>query len=225
MITLMHHAAVETSEGLDALLTIRCHARLLLIHRLLSSPKPPTRVLSILAGTTEEPVNESDLTLSDPKNYGYVLPCAAHSSTITSLSFEHLAKENPHTSFVHAYPGLVKTSALTNWIGNEWIRWLVDWTVVPLLQPPICVPIEEAGERGLFYLTSRRYAPLDADSAKAVGLVKGVEQGKGKGAYFVSRYGEEGEGKCMAGYRERGFEKDIWKHCLDVFEATLKKSV
>lgn len=76
------------------------------MHTLLTTLPPakrPKHILSVLAATTEEKVNEADLSLSDPANYGKILPCAAHSSTFTSLSFEHLAKEYPDTAFGKQY--------------------------------------------------------------------------------------------------------------------------
>ncbi|KAG8530120.1 uncharacterized protein KY384_005602 [Bacidia gigantensis] len=221
----------ETKEGLDRLMTIRYYSRLLFIHTLLSSlppPKRPKHVLSVLAGTTEAPVLETDLSLSSPANYGKFLPCAAHTATFTSLAFEHLAKQYPDTAFVHSYPGLVKTGGVTGWIGNAWVRWLVEWTLLPLTTP-FAVPVTEVGERGLFYLTSERFASREGKEGRGRGgnvrLVQGVEEAKGEGAYSVARYGDEGEGECMKGYRERGFGETVWKHSLWVFERALRKSV
>ena len=213
------------------MLVIRYYARALFVHRLLSSlseAKRPKRILAVLAGGTEEAVNESDLALSDPVNYGKILPCAAHSATFTSLAFEHLASLYPTTAFVHAYPGLVKTQALTNWISNAWVKWLIDWTIVPLVTP-FSVPLDEAGQRALFYLTSKRYPP-QKDDGKALGvelpenLDKAGVQGKG-GKYAVLRYGDLGDGKIMAEYRERDFGKTVWEHSLKTFDDALKKSI
>ncbi len=61
-----------------------------------------------------------------------------------------------------------------------------------------------------------------------VELPKNVEKatGQGKGGkYAVLRYGDLGDGKCMAGYRERNFDKTVWEHTLKTFDDALGKSV
>ena len=67
--------------------------------------------MSVLAGGLEGPINENDLSLSDPKKFS-VSAGNSHSATMLTLSFEHLARENPTVSFVHAFPGLVSTPLL-----------------------------------------------------------------------------------------------------------------
>ena len=222
----------ETREGLDAVFAIRYYSRALLIHRLLTflpRNKRPKHILSILAATTEAPVNESDFSLSNPVNYGKLLPVAAHSATFTSLVFERLAKEFSDTAFVHSYPGLVKTSSLTSWVESPLVKWLLEWIIVPLLTP-FTVGVEEAGERHLFYLTSQMYPSFngrkgDTTRVDGVKMLDGLQRAEGDGAYLVSRYGETGEGKCMKAYREREFGKTVWEHTLQIFEEVEKKSV
>ena len=150
-----------------------------------------------------------------------------HSATFTSLSIDLLAKKYPDTSFVHIYPGLVKTQQLTNWIKTPWIKFLADWVIVPMVTP-FTVGIEEAGARGLFYLTSARYPSLngkkDNDKIDGVKLVEGLQVAKGEGAYMLGKSGEEGEGKIMKTYRENGMRERVWGHSLEVFEGVMKKT-
>lgn len=209
-------------------MVLRYHARVLFIRELLSGldeAKRPRRVVAVLAGGTEKPVNESDLALVNPANFG-VMQAAAHSATMTSLAFEHLATLYPNTTFVHAYPGLVKTGALSGWTDKAWAKFAIDWVAVPLLTP-FCVPVDEAGERMVFYLTSKRFPPLNGGKgAWGVELPKGLEtatgQGKG-GKYAVLRYSDLGDGDCMAGYRERNFAATVWEDTERVMDEALKQ--
>ncbi|KAL9125992.1 MAG: hypothetical protein Q9217_004887 [Psora testacea] len=212
----------ETTEGLDALLSIRYYARMRFVQQLL--PLHPKHILSILAATTEGTLIEDDLSLKDPKKYG-ILSCAAHSSTMASLSFEHLAKQYPDTAFVHSYPGIVKTKALISGF-SWWTALLMKWIVLPLITP-FTTKVEDCGQLCLFYLTSKRYPSLNGKKSgggDGVDLPEGVEVAEGEGAYLVGAKGEIGAGKPMKGYRERGMGEKIWEHTENVFEEVGKKT-
>ena len=200
-------------------MSIRYYARMRFLQQLL--PLHPKHVLSVGAGTKEKPMIMSDLPLLDPKNYS-VMNNAANSTTMTSLSLEHLAKEYPKTAFVHAYPGIVKTPAL---FGRDfgWImQFLLTWILVPL-STPFCTDVGEAGQLGLFYLTSRRYASLEEQDG--VELVPGVKKAEGEGAYLVNETGETGAGPIMQEYRRDGMRGTIWAHTLEIFEKVGRKSL
>lgn len=209
----------ETKEGLDTLLSVRYYSRMRFIQNLL--PLKPTRVLSILAGTQEATLLEDDLDLKFKGNYG-VGSCANHAATMMSLSFEYLAQQYPETSFVHGFPGLVKTPLLSKGF-SWWVAFLLTWIIVPLMTP-FSLSIEECGERQLFHATSARYPPKKSATsgaeARAAGVARpeGVEVAKGDGAYLLAWNGETGEGKCMKKYRERGMGKVVWDHTTKMFE-------
>ena len=207
----------ETTEGIDILLSLRYYARLRFIQQLL--PLHPTRVVSVLAGGAESSLKEDDLLLQKPGAYG-IMSCAAHTSTMTTLSFEHLASEHPDLSLVHCFPGLVKTPALTRF-SSWWVNLLMGWILVPLLTP-FTTTLEECSERTLFYLTSARFPSKNGSGG--VARPEGVPVAKGEGAYAVGSTSETGEGKPMAGYRERGMADTIWAHTLDVFKSVEEKA-
>lgn len=179
----------------------------------------------------EGKVLENDLTLKDPNNYGFAR-CADHAATFNSLTVEKFAEEYKDTTFVHMYPGVVKTRILGEAIKNPLLKWLVEWLVIPLMSP-IMLNVEDVGERGLFALTSERYQSRSAKEGEGKGgkgagvkLVEGVKVAeKGKGAYLIGKDGEEGEGKVMKGYRESGLRERLWENTLGVFDDVLKKSV
>ncbi|KAL8728116.1 MAG: hypothetical protein Q9181_005458, partial [Wetmoreana brouardii] len=107
----------ETKEGLDTHLSLRYYSRLRFAHNLLPllSRAPFPHVVSVLAAGQEGRIYEDDLSLKH--NYG-VLACANHGTTMTSLVFEFLAKENPKVAFVHVYPGYVRTGIMQS--GFSW---------------------------------------------------------------------------------------------------------
>ena len=198
------------------MVALRCYARLRLIQQLL--PLRPVRIVSVLAATTEGPLKEDDFALRDPGSYTF-MRCAHHTTTLTSLAFEHLAKEHPDVSFVHMFPGMVKTPAFQRL--NVFVSFLFTWILLPLLTP-WCVPLQESGERTLFYLTSARYAPKEGPAG--VSRPEGVDSAKGDGAYLVGSKGDEGEGKPMAEYRQRGLGMTVWKHMEELFAEIENKS-
>ena len=217
-LTYTFYVFAATTEGVDVLLMLRYYVRLRFVQQLL--PLHPSRIVSVLAGTTEGVLVEDDLTLSKPGNYG-ILPCANHSSTMTSLSFEHLAKEHPEISFVHMYPGFVKTAVFGR-VSSPWIRFLLEWVLLPLVTP-FSVSVEESGERTLFHLTSARYPPKEGPAG--VPRPDGVPVAQGEGSvYLLGKDGETGAGKPMAGYRERDMGTTIWAHTTDLFKEIQNKS-
>ena len=145
-----------------------------------------------------------------------------------SLAIEHLASIYKDTSFVHSYPGLVKTRQLTEWVKTGWIKWLMDWVLTPLLTP-FTTGLEDVGNRCLYYLTSKQYPSWNGqgDKGKADGIEvgDGVKVSPGKGAHLVYEMSDPKEGKVMKQYREDGTREKVWEHSLGIWEAALKKSI
>ncbi|KAL2828382.1 hypothetical protein BJY01DRAFT_228435 [Aspergillus pseudoustus] len=119
---------------------------------------------------------------------------------MTSLSLEQLAKANPAVSFVHSYPGVVKTGLLRDF--GALAQALVN--VLFFLARPWTVPLEESGERQL-------YAATGVPRNRAVG------EGSGR-PYLVSWDGEpRGNQNVLGLYREKKIGEVVWKHTRDVF--------
>ncbi|EFX06377.1 short chain dehydrogenase reductase [Grosmannia clavigera kw1407] len=147
----------ETAEGLDASMSTRYYSRLRAVQGLLSllNEASSPRVVSILAGGQEVKLNDEDLDLRKPGNYS-IANAAYHSATMLTLAFEHLARENPRISFVHAFPGVVATPLLSR--GSTGIKRLLMAGIVQPLVSLFSLSVDEAGARALFYLTSDRYS-------------------------------------------------------------------
>jgi NAD(P)-dependent dehydrogenase (short-subunit alcohol dehydrogenase family) len=103
----------DTHEGLGPSMTTRYYSRLRAVQLLLpllnnSTAVQSPRVISVLSGGLEGPINEQDLDLGDPQNYSY-WNAAVHSATMRTLALERIARQNPRLSTVHWFPGPVAT--------------------------------------------------------------------------------------------------------------------
>ena len=134
-------------------------------------------------------------------------------------------------SFVHTYPGTVNTAligkvkGLPGMLLRAYIRFLGWW---------ICVPIEEAGERGVFAATSARYKARnggegDADMEVGEGdiVAIGTNGEVGSGVYAVGWDGEiagQRSRKILAELRESGAVEAIARHTQSEFRRIEKGS-
>ena len=198
--------SIDTKEGLETCFVLSYYARVRLVCNLLpllrQSPRP--RVLSVLNGGKEKALHEQDIGLDQRWSPTAVIN---HTTTMTSLAFEHLAKENKEMTFLHSFPGLVRTDIFARLEPPEssGVVWRVTLAfirgLVAILLLCVGMPVEECGERQAFLLTTDRYGPgawrIDASSEQVI--TPGV----------LERYREEG-------WRERN-----WEHTMRVFDAAL----
>ncbi|CAG8429002.1 unnamed protein product [Penicillium salamii] len=212
----------ETDEGLDKKLSLHYYSRMRFLYNLLpqltnasnaqdatSGQSGLSRVLSVLDARGNAPLILNDLSLKE--NYS-LRNCANHAITMTSLSMEELAASYPATSFVHAYPGLVKTS-----VGRESGSLMkLALNAVFLLLTPMNVPLEESGERHLYAGTNPMFSPLNSKGDDAAIGSDGIQ---GSGSYLVgSDSAMVSNQKVLEGYRADGTRASIWKHTLDIFK-------
>ncbi|CAK7203117.1 hypothetical protein SEUCBS139899_005846 [Sporothrix eucalyptigena] len=205
----------DTSEGLEASMTTRYYSRIriaqLLLPLLNAAPHP--RVVSVLAGGLEAPIDEKDLSLSKPNAFS-VSASNNHTATMMTLSLEHLAQENPHISFVHTFPGLVSTPLLGK-TSSGLLGVFLRWVVAPLMTLFTTTPAE-AGERGLFYSTSARYGVDDGLLPLSDGLV--VAKKTPGGIFLVDAKGESADNeKVLGDLRKRNVGDAVWTHTQEVF--------
>ena len=208
----------ETKEGLEPSMTTRFYSRLRVTQGLLpllnASAHP--RVVSILAGGQEGKLKEDDLDLAKPGNYS-IINAAVHSATMLTLSYEHLAKENPRISFVHAFPGWVATPSLGRG-SSGLLNLFMTWIILPLGNL-FALSVDEVGSRALFYATSDRYS---VSGSGGVPLVEGiVKSPQSKDGVFLSNDKSESADneKVLADFRARGVDDKVWRHSQEVFDA------
>jgi hypothetical protein len=199
------------------------YARTRFITNLLPHLKQATnlrRVVSVLAGTHEGPIDTSDF---QARNMS-VLKLRGHVVSMTDLALETLAAQAPEVSFINDYPGAVKTGIGRE--SNSFLTWFMTF-VLMIIGPLIYIPNQESGERHLFFATSGKYPPRVADGASGVSVVgavavaKGTDGKVGSGVYSIGSDGEEAGPKVvvlLAGIREQGLAEKVWQHTVGEFE-------
>lgn len=207
----------ETAEGLEPSMTTRYYSRLLAAQGLLPllNAAASPRVVSILAGGQEGKMHEEDLDLRKPENFS-IVSSAVHSATMLTLGYEHLAKENPRISFVHAFPGFVATPLFSRG-STGFLRLLMVYIVQPLAYL-VATSADDAGARALFYSTSDRYSVAGGTVPLAAGIEKSPKSG---GGIFLSNDKSESvdNEKVLADLRARKIDEKVWTHTMEIFHA------
>ncbi|KAF2811008.1 uncharacterized protein BDZ99DRAFT_508375 [Mytilinidion resinicola] len=213
-----------TSENLHLLTATTYYSRLRFIANLLPllrySPSPLSHVVFVAGGGREGPLDSTDF----PALRVPLLQIRGHLTSLITLGLEAVAKLAPEVTFVHDYPGTVKTPLMDHMDG---LHGFVIRTYVALLGRWVCVPVEESGERHLYLATSARYPPAKGGEA-GIGVeegVTGVAVGStgevGSGVYSVG-WDCESSGpqviELLAGLREKGMVEEVWKHTEGEFE-------
>lgn len=197
----------NTSEGLDPSMTTRYYSRLRAVQKLiplLNKSAQSPRILSILAGGQEAPINEDDLDCRE--NYAF-WPASVHTATMGTLALERFARENPRLSIVHWGPGPVVTPLFEK--AKQFGMGLPN----PMSQ-------DESGQRALYLATSDRYAVEKG----FVGDLDGSGDAKqsGGGIFLVGPQGESRDNEAfLKDMRDRGVAENIWKFTEKVFAESI----
>jgi hypothetical protein len=184
--------STETEEGLHypAALTIYCRNRF--ISNLLPHIQRATalrRVVTTFAGGWEGQIDMDDFE-------GYHISrfqSMGHNASIVTLALEGHHKAAPEVSYVHNFPGSVKSGIDRGDIGL-FMRTMK--TIFKLFAPLLNIPLEVSGDRHVFLCTSARYSNGPEDKAAGVPLVDGLELAegidgqRGSGVYTVDETGE-----------------------------------
>ena len=222
----LNYLCTETSEGLDRKLTTNYYARMRFTQQLLpllqaASPQL-SRVVSVLS-PGEESLTSFHLDDLGLKNNFSLRTAACHAIIMTDFAFEEMAKQHPTTSFVHAYPGIVKTGF--NKEAGFVIKTAANAAYV--LLAPWKVNIQESGERHLYAATSAAY-PAKSGNEGGVDMgnekvMKGSTGEIGSGAYLIGSDGElRANEKALKELRSKGAGQQIWEQTIHTFD-TVKK--
>jgi len=213
----------ETTEGLDRKLTTNYYARMRFTQQLLpllqKAPPELSRVVSVLAPGEESRTN-FHLDDLDLKRSFTLRTAACHAVTMTDFSFEEMSKQAPTVSFVHSYPGVVKTGF--NKEAGFAVRMASNLAFT--LLSPLTVGIQESGERHLYAATSAAFPPknggkggVEVESDK---FMKGSGGEVGSGAYLIGWRGEfRGNEKVLRELRDSGAGPKIWQHTTELFKS------
>jgi hypothetical protein len=197
---------------------------------LLSRSQSLARVVNIFLAGKEGTIDEQDLEL---RNNMTPEARRTHCVTMTTLEVEELSIRNPSISFIHLYPGWVKTNLYLS--ETSMMPKLMSYVVFPTLSmykmlpfvTPIAIGVGESGERTVFIGTSARFPPARPVNPNAAGtkllpgmsVALGTNGYPGSGGYALGWDGEpNGNQKLLQSYRDTGAIKRIWEHTLGVFE-------
>ncbi|KAF3001564.1 hypothetical protein E8E14_000157 [Neopestalotiopsis sp. 37M] len=219
----------QTSEGLSYPMALAYYARARFIVNLLPQLKRAQslrRVITVGAGTKEGAIYPDDF---QANNLG-MLTFRGHLTSMITLSLDAIAKQAPEVSFVHDYPGFVKTGLSRELTGvTASITKVMFQPLMAILQ----IPIEETGERQLYLATSARFPPRDGSGAEGVALGEGVTTSVGfdgtpAGGVYSVDYEAEGPGQkveeILQNYNKSGMGEKVWSHTEEEFVRITGKS-
>jgi hypothetical protein len=212
---------IDTAEGIPLMTAVSQHSRVRLAYDLLPQLRQASglrRVVSVLAATKEGKLHADDLHLRKVS----LLDVRGHASAAMTLSLEALARQAPEVSFIHNFPGSVRTSLIRADSG------LLLRTVgflsarIPFSRH---MSHDECAARHEFLCVSARYPPRAGGDGDAKGaavpvhgdmdVAVGADGQKGSGVYSVDELGEAASGQVvtlLAKYRGEGMLDKIWEH-------------
>ncbi|THY21739.1 hypothetical protein D6D01_06455 [Aureobasidium pullulans] len=217
-----------TVEGLHYPAAIAVHARNRFINNLLPLINNATslrRVISVFIATLEGEIQMDDF-------QGWHMKLMAnrdHAASITTLSLESHHKDNPNVSFVHNFPGVIK-SGITR--GTSGVVLTALKAVVRIFGSLLYMPAEEAGDRHVFLSTSARYSAGEKDEAAGVPLsvapdlsfARGTDGKLASGVYSINASGESAGEKvedALASLRSRGMTQKV----MDTINTDIEKAL
>ncbi|MCJ1291833.1 hypothetical protein MMC34_003378 [Xylographa carneopallida] len=175
------------------------------------------RVVTVLCAGKEGPVDASDMQgwrVTD------MLAQRGQGASQLTLTLEALAAQAPDVSFIHNFPGSVKTNLIR---GGEPKIIAVGAFVAKIVNTfvDMFVPPEECGARHVFLATSAKYPAgkggeqsTGVPLPKGVGVARGTDGRSGSGVYSIDDQGESTGRKVeevLARLRREGLVDTIWQ--------------
>jgi len=220
-----------TEEGLDNGAAVTYYSRIRFIVNLLPLvQRAPSlrRIVTVFAGTKEGEVNVHDF----PGRSVPIIRLRGHLGSMMTLALEAIALESPGVTFIHSFPGSVKTD-----LGKDMktTPMMILRAVYKVIGPLVNIPYAEAGERQLFIATSARFPPVlaanavegtGAAAAAGVAISTGVivsagsNGQEGSGVYSVTCDGEPAPQKVreiLMRLRGDDVVRNLWLHIEEVF--------
>ncbi|KAI0399702.1 NAD(P)-binding protein [Xylaria palmicola] len=203
----------KTPEDLHLLAALNYYARIRFIDNLLPLMRRSSalrRVVTVGGGGHESHLDTTDFAaLRVPLD-----ELRGHLTSLVTLGLEAVAQTAPDVSFIHNYPGTVRTK-------------LIDYLPEEVLRTLEFMPLDESGERQLYMATSARFPPADGVGAVGVPLGEGVEVAVGassvlgSGMYSVGADCESASPdvlELLGGMRARGLAQEVRRHTEGEFQ-------
>ncbi|KAI0912847.1 hypothetical protein F4823DRAFT_138569 [Ustulina deusta] len=212
-------SGIQTAEGLNYHPALVYYCRTRFVINLLPQLRRASglrRVVTVAAGGKEGKIFADDL---QAKRLG-AISFRGHVTSMITLALNTLAKQAPDVSFIHVYPGFVKTGLSRELKG---IGPAISKILFKPLMAYLHIPIDETGERQIYFATSARFPPVNSQrrDADGVALGKGVDvavavDGKIGGGVYSIDYEAEGTSHKVQEririYIGDNTAETIWKH-------------
>lgn len=213
---------VETDEGLHLPASLVIHSRTrfaLNLLPLLQAAPDLRRVVSCSFGTKEGPIVNEDLQVRNIS--GSPLKLRGQAAATITLSLEEVAKRAPDISFIHDFPGPVRSNIARD---GGWRNFMLR-TVFKVIGPLVYIPDNESGDRHLYLATSAKYPAktgnVDGVKRDGVEVARGTDGEKGSGVYVVDEKCEEGNARVvqvLEALRKEGRNEFVWQHIQGEFK-------
>ena len=213
-------SSIETTEGLPIVYVLPVTSRVLFALNLLPALQRATslrRVVSVFAAGFEGQFNDQDWA-----EYGVKKPLKArgHIASMITMANNVLARRAPDVTFIHNFPGSVRTPfgkdatgtmAVVRAVFNGLGRVLVHY-----------LPPDDCGTLQLFGATSARFPPAAGTPAgvplpQGVDVARGSDDTLGSGSYNIN-YDNETVSADIARHLARakadGAEEKVWEHLI-----------
>ncbi|KAI0550427.1 NAD(P)-binding protein [Xylaria curta] len=200
----------KTADDLHLLAALNYYARIRFITNLLPLIQRASalrRVVTVGGGGHESGLDTSDFQALRVSSTPEQL--RGHLTSLVTLGLEAVAQAAPDVSFIHDFPGSVRTKIVEG-LPEEILRTL-EW-----------VPVEESGQRHLYLATSARYPPANVEDACAgvpvgdeVEVMVGTTGMAGSGVYSVGVDCEAASPavlEILRNMRERGLVQEVRLH-------------
>lgn len=179
------------------------------------------RVVSSWTASHEGPVYTNDWVAGNTKIL--VPPWAArgHGTSMMTMALQHFAKISPTVSFIHNFPGSVRTNLIRPEDGLVLLFSKYFFRVVNFFRDLPETPIKECGERHVFYCTSAKYPPGQGQDAQGVTLpdsvsvARGVDGVDGSGIYSLTGAGDSASiavEELLNKYAKDGTADRLWAY-------------
>ncbi len=185
------------------------------------------RVVTVFAGGYEGPFDDKQWA-----EYAVKRPFKArgHLASMITKANNVMARRAPDVSFVHNYPGAVKTTFGKDVKGVMAVaRWLF------IVLSPLFFNYQTPAECGAFQLyiaTSARFPPAAGNAAgvplsSGLHIARGTDGKPGSGSYTINFDSENvslGVDKHLAEANADGAEERLWAHIMDEIKQATGKS-
>jgi hypothetical protein len=177
------------------------------------------RVVTVFAGGKEGRIYPDDF-----QNYNLGFSKGrGHIASMITLALQAASTDYPEVSFVHTYPGFVKTKLGSDTTGLLMAVAMVAAKVITTFHS---VPIIEVGQNHTFFSTSAKYPPRSPGGGVAgvpvgqgVQVADGIDGQRGSGVYVVGVDGEavvsKAEKPSLA--PDSADRVAVWKHTDEEF--------